>query len=536
MNAIIAVCHFCELHGPRIVFCTQPFHPQEPRTVDDDDALSDVSSGHMHCRSKTAHRGSFSSTDSAAVTSMKTDLCEGCYSVKTGFVSHDDEGPISYVSSQHPHHPKVFSMVRQACLRSLSCEVCPGREGPIFFGDKQQGNVLSYTFYIQDNQARGFKRWYSIIIVMMDKVYLLNSWSFLVPNLQLVIKQLQTKAEKVYTEEQARCPQKGYRDSIYPANFRFQRGGNKPARSLKELTDEKHIFKMLHMYFVWILKACVNRTTETSLEAPPTEDAILDTERLEETEEGFIKLYMRKSSPDLENAEMESSEPNPNIPMFHNLQHLMQVLGYLNFHTVAHHTIIGNQLIVKGAQKQLVKSMLDVLKGLLPKGCCKTISYSDKYEDSWRCNFLGLPLEIALPYHILGSEQFLLMEIICPNDKRDDLNMYEFKISSQITLPDKAPKVLTQMELALRNTNLNYEVIEQCLICLKEEWMNKVKVLFKFTKAGGCRSDEDTKKLLQVVGAKDEDKQLLKFWMTGLSVQYRNHILSTSMTHNMAAS
>lgn len=76
MNAIIAVCHFCELHGPRIVFCTQPFHPQEPRTVDDDDALSDVSSGHMHCRSKTAHRGSFSSTDSAAVTSMKTDLCE----------------------------------------------------------------------------------------------------------------------------------------------------------------------------------------------------------------------------------------------------------------------------------------------------------------------------------------------------------------------------------------------------------------------------------------------------------------------------
>ena len=46
---------------------------------------------------------------------------------------------------------------------------------------------------------------------------------------------------------------------------------------------------------------------------------------LSETEEGFIKLYMRKSSPDLENAEMESSEPNPNIPMFHNLQHLMQV-------------------------------------------------------------------------------------------------------------------------------------------------------------------------------------------------------------------
>jgi len=30
MNAIIALCHFCEQHGPRVLFCTQPFHEQEP--------------------------------------------------------------------------------------------------------------------------------------------------------------------------------------------------------------------------------------------------------------------------------------------------------------------------------------------------------------------------------------------------------------------------------------------------------------------------------------------------------------------------
>lgn len=29
MNAIIALCHFCEQHGPRVLFCTQPFHEQE---------------------------------------------------------------------------------------------------------------------------------------------------------------------------------------------------------------------------------------------------------------------------------------------------------------------------------------------------------------------------------------------------------------------------------------------------------------------------------------------------------------------------
>lgn len=63
------------------------------------------------------------------------------------------------------------------------------------------------------------------------------------------------------------------------------------------------------------------------------------------------------------------------------------------------------------------------------------------------------------------------------------------------------------------------------MLCLAN---SKVKVLFKFTKAGGGRSEDETQKLLLVVGAKEEDKPLLKFWMTGLSVQYRTHILASS--------
>ncbi|GFN81082.1 folliculin-like [Plakobranchus ocellatus] len=86
--------------------------------------------------------------------------------------------------------------------------------------------------------------------------------------------------------------------------------------------------------------------------------------------------------------------------------------------------------------------------------------------------------------------------------------------------------------MAIQNNNLSLEVVEAAFTCLREEWMNKVKVLFKFTKAGGNRSEEETKKLLQIVGARDEDKQLLKFWMTGLSVQYRAHILASSAPGN----
>jgi hypothetical protein len=60
---------------------------------------------------------------------------------------------------------------------------------------------------------------------------------------------------------------------------------------------------------------------------------------------------------------------------------------------------------------------------------------------------------------------------------------------------------------------------------------SKVKVLFKFTKAGGSRSEEDTKNLLKIVGATDDDKKLLSYWMRGLSDQYKKHILSASKQH-----
>ncbi|KAK6468653.1 folliculin-like [Huso huso] len=30
MNALVALCHFCELHGPRTLFCTEALHSPTP--------------------------------------------------------------------------------------------------------------------------------------------------------------------------------------------------------------------------------------------------------------------------------------------------------------------------------------------------------------------------------------------------------------------------------------------------------------------------------------------------------------------------
>ena len=55
--------------------------------------------------------------------------------------------------------------------------------------------------------------------------------------------------------------------------------------------------------------------------------------------------------------------------------------------------------------------------------------------------------------------------------------------------------------------------------------------MFKFTKAAGNRSEEETKRLLATLGAQEEDRQLLKFWITGLSVQFKTHMLSSGIPH-----
>lgn len=88
-----------------------------------------------------------------------------------------------------------------SCNGGWFSQVCPGREGPIFFGDEQHGFVFSHTFFIKDSLARGFQRWYSIIAIMMDRIYLINSWPFLLGKIRGIIDELQGKALKVTPRE-----------------------------------------------------------------------------------------------------------------------------------------------------------------------------------------------------------------------------------------------------------------------------------------------------------------------------------------------
>ncbi|NWR68133.1 FLCN protein, partial [Bucorvus abyssinicus] len=570
MNAIVALCHFCELHGPRTLFCTEVLHSPLPQGAGSGDisgqneqAEEEEGGIQMSSRIRSHSPAEGASADSSSPGPKKSDMCEasGCRSLAgghPGYVSHDKETSIKYVSHQHPNHPQLFSIVRQACVRSLSCEVCPGREGPIFFGDEQHGFVFSHTFFIKDSLARGFQRWYSIITIMMDRIYLINSWPFLLGKIRGIIDELQGKALKVFEAEQFGCPQRAQRMNTAFTPFLHQRNGN-AARSLTSLTNDENLWACLHTSFAWLLKACGSRLTEKLLEGAPTEDTLVQMEKLadlkEESEgwDGSEEEEKPSSQPDVvEGQELSKCSPETSLmpdcsswnvahrrlSVFRSLRHMRQVLGASAFRMLAWHVLMGNQVIWKARDMDLVQSAFDVLRTMLPVGCVRIIPYSDQYEEAYRCNFLGLSPHVQIPPHILSSEFAVLVEVraatrssLYPTvfDDEQFLNKYEFVVTSgsPVAADRVGPTILNKIEAALTNQNLSVDVVDQCLVCLKEEWMNKVKVLFKFTKVDS-RPKEDTQKLLSILGAAEEDNvKLLKFWMTGLSKTYKSHLMST---------
>ncbi|KAI1003348.1 hypothetical protein K3495_g4859 [Podosphaera aphanis] len=118
----------------------------------------------------------------------KTEKSPHNFSLSTTSLLHDHY--LDYTSAREPLEPTSFSIVRQSCLRTLSCETLPPSSiqlrpfptspclstvfsstsasghssgGPIFFGDPHAGYTTAYIFRIPDPNVRGRRRVYALM-------------------------------------------------------------------------------------------------------------------------------------------------------------------------------------------------------------------------------------------------------------------------------------------------------------------------------------------------------------------------------------
>nr|XP_009860385.1 folliculin-like [Ciona intestinalis]XP_018669825.1 folliculin-like [Ciona intestinalis] len=559
MEAVIALCHFCEQHGPSVMFtCEKILDVFQHATALTPDVTSESGSAETSSYSSSVPTSLSMDSTLTNVGNLggnlrKMDLCEACRSLSEddpGFVSYDRDSGTKFVSTQHPHNPEVFRLVRQACVRSLSCEVCPGREGPIMFGDGQHGYVISYTFYVKDNLARGLQRWYSIICIMKDRVFLIQSWPFLVSCIGNIIQYMQSCADSVYKIESSESPQHKTRmlprvsNVVTPHNFRQHRGHNSNARALIQLTGNPELYPYLHTAFTWIMRACKMRFKEKIVQGARMDDDVVRDEIIERTSRSNSL-----ATDDIDEIQADfnmisiTSPCSSTEPIFTSLRHMREVLQPPLFKAIAWHLVVGNQVIWKGQDQDLITSALVVLKQLLPVGCVKMQTRSDKYLNSYKANLLGLTEKACVPSHVKSAEHFILIHVLRKNNNgqkfshiypslppnNNSMNGIEFRVTNSCILPEKGPEMLNKVEVAIANDSLSPEVVRHCLICLKEEWMNKVKILYKFTKIDN-RDKEETARMLQgCLQCTDDDVRLLKFWMTGLSSKFKEELRQSAL-------
>lgn len=85
MNAIVALCHFCELHGPRTLFCTEVLHAPLPKEAGDspgqgEQAEEEEGGIQMSSGICTHSPAEGASTESSSPGPKKSDMCEASVS------------------------------------------------------------------------------------------------------------------------------------------------------------------------------------------------------------------------------------------------------------------------------------------------------------------------------------------------------------------------------------------------------------------------------------------------------------------------
>ncbi|XP_065093014.1 folliculin [Ochlerotatus camptorhynchus] len=471
MNAIIALCHFCEAHGPGPLFCTQTLRETNIQQLD------------IHF--DTDRKG-----------------CAACNSIgnSIGLVSKDPDSNAHFVSSQIPVINETIELVKKAAFRSISSEVsstAASGGGLVFFGDAHRGHVLSHTFHLMDSEARGFSKLFSIVILMKDKMFLLNIQPFLADCLGKISKELEGYANLVHDEDlRAQGSQRAQRITQgYASN-------PSKTRSLVELTGKESIFAYLHAHFTFVLWAGARYLTESITLGSPSVPAWLG----RDTEEGFTMVQTDKEGYLLRRmgygkTEDESDRIDERSKAKYSLKMFRQILKG-EFASVCFCVLTGIQIVIRGPYVKgacLVRN----LKKLLPDQLHKLVrTQADSYKAANECRIINLCQEAVAPNPSAG---IMRIDIL---DDRDQDTVAVCVWDGD--LPSKLPTLLQKILKAVDEELFTDLVLDKHLRALIEEWKNKVVCIRKMS------SNQDVAKVKKIMGIQQQDQVLINYWHSHL--------------------
>lgn len=218
-NFILCLSHFCELHGPQIIVCTQV-------------TTEDKKQEYIHTSASTQG------------------VCSSCQLILpdnvASLVTHSDSRV--FISTAYPSSQRRYAALKKLMMKSLSVETVSDIAKPMFFGDAIYGYCLNKIFKIYDINARGQERKYGLMMVCDSESDLLQNWDILTLYVCEFIDLIQQRVS--HTNEKLHKLSGG---SVVD-NERYLRRSMARPKSLIELTGDNQIFVKFHLWAVETLK------------------------------------------------------------------------------------------------------------------------------------------------------------------------------------------------------------------------------------------------------------------------------------------
>ncbi|PAV82626.1 hypothetical protein WR25_26708 [Diploscapter pachys] len=562
MQLALALCHFCESHGPRILIShsttqsagslSSPSTSSSSPTINDLKVIGkDTSNGNISCYGN--------ATRDVVDDEPRCNACTSLGATRV-LLSNDDTLKTSYISSQISLNRRVYERVKHACARSLSGELSSansnhklhsleehqkkilsrtpsinpnidildneGRDkldGHMLFGDTQNGYCISIVFRLQDAKARGFMRLFSLVAVSNDLSLLTSNYDLFRNALQAMLMKLQQCATNVYRREiasqgQAEAAVKNDRD-----NFTNRMGlivlkrklNIDTNRNLETITGIERVWYKLHKQMMWTLRAQSIRYRDRVLEGIPSQNMLV---LMEMERSRIIQLQLQ-----------HPSQKQITLGHLANLKTIallvQQQLGEAVLDLLLRHIVTGEQIIAVCPHERMAHRFLFALSQLLPLGCVKILSWKEQFAElDERFNLIGCPPSVI---EAATSFDTLVIEIEGGEMDGDTISFdncaFRFRYVPSSSNPRGFPAIAKRYKTLLLDEYVRGGLLLTTIESSKEVWMNKAKMFFNLEMQGIEIKPSLVQKLLKGNGT-NADLDSLLFWQTGLSSEYKEDV------------
>ena len=199
---LFCVAHFCELHGPLTLLCTQ----------------------------KQLHVSVWPGSLLALCAACALSLPNGATSVVS------ETRDCLWVSTKYPTSQQIYTSLMKLVMKCLSVESAADPLKPVFFGDTASGFCLAKVFSLRDVHARGGERKYALMLVSDSELAVVHGWGVAAQYVAEIITLVQRQVEK--------RRESSLLGGVDPERY-LRRSKNVP-KSLVELTGDLQIFVKLH--------------------------------------------------------------------------------------------------------------------------------------------------------------------------------------------------------------------------------------------------------------------------------------------------